>query len=77
MLQRLLLAGNEGAGDEAPLSVREAVSLAIWGEAPAPLGEQADSDGKASIGDQPGDLQDVRPADPWRDGAGVVPYGGR
>ena len=77
MLHRLLLAGSEGAGDGAPLSVREAVSLAIWGEVPTPLGEPADSDGRGVVGDQPSDLEDGRPTDPWRDGAGVVPYGGR
>ncbi|WP_329475607.1 DUF222 domain-containing protein [Kribbella sp. NBC_01484] len=77
MLHRLWLAGSEVAGDGARLSVREAVSLAIWGEVPTPLGEPADSDGRGLVGDQPSDLEDGRPTDPWRDGAGVVPYGGR
>ena len=75
MLHRMLLADSEGAADLAPSSLREAVSLAIWGEVPTP--RQADPDGSALSGDRPGDRRDERSFDPWREGAGVVPYGGR
>ena len=72
MLQRLLLGGREGAGGMAPSAVREAVSLAIWGEVPAPIGGHADSDGSALVGDRAGGLGGERAVDPWGDSAGVV-----
>jgi hypothetical protein len=72
IVHRLLLAGSEGGGVMAPSAVREAVSLAIWGEALTQTGEEADSDGSGSGGDRAGGLGGERVVDPWGEGAGVL-----
>ncbi|MEU4287782.1 DUF222 domain-containing protein [Kribbella sp. NPDC026596] len=77
MLQRLLLADGESSGGMSPCSLREAASLAIWGEAPTPEAEQASQGGSAMLGDQageqPGDLSDEGAADLWCEEAVVRP----
>ena len=50
-----------------PSSLREAASLAIWGEAPTPIVEHANQD-STSASDQPIDHHD-RPPDPWQENA--------
>jgi hypothetical protein len=65
----LAVADGGGAGDGAPLSVRDAVSLAIWGEVPTPRGGRAEPDGSALTGDQVGDHHGKRAIDPWCEGA--------
>ena len=77
MLQRLLLADGESSGGMSPSSLREAASLAVWGEAPTSGAEQANQGGSAMLGDQageqPGDLSDEGAADLWCEEAVVRP----
>ncbi len=70
-LHRLLLADSEGTEGMTPSSLREAASLAIWGEAPTPIVDTAKQDGSAFSGDQPVGLDDNQPPDPWHEAASV------
>jgi hypothetical protein len=71
LLHRLLLADSEHSGGMTPSALRDAASLAIWGEAPTPIVEHAKQDGSAFSGDQPVGLDDGRPLDPWHEAASV------
>ena len=71
LLHRLLLADSESTGGMTPSALREAASLAIWGEAPTPIVEHAKQDGSAFSGDQSVGLDDGRPLDPWHEAASV------
>ncbi|TCC45820.1 DUF222 domain-containing protein [Kribbella capetownensis] len=63
LLYRLLRAESENAGGTTLSSLREAASLAIWGEPTQP--DQPATPDKLSPDDQPSALPDDHPFDPW------------
>ncbi len=67
LLHSLRLAGCERIGDVGSSSLREAASLAIWGEPPEPTDRAAHP--LSSAGESPNDHHDDRVSDPWQEAA--------
>nr|WP_329482014.1 DUF222 domain-containing protein [Kribbella sp. NBC_01484] len=67
LLHSLWLAGCERIGDVGSSSLREAASLAIWGEAPEPTDRPVHP--ASSTGDHPNDHHDDLVSDPWQEAA--------